>query len=55
MFANLSERLTKVLKKLSGTGRLTEENIKDTLRENLMGILLTKVSFFHFQNIFFFN
>ena len=33
MFTNLSERLTRVLKSLSGRGRLTEDNIKATLRE----------------------
>ncbi|EKD55488.1 MAG: hypothetical protein ACD_60C00005G0015 [uncultured bacterium] len=44
MFANLSERLTKVLKKLSGTGRLTEENIKDTLRDIRMALLEADVA-----------
>ena len=33
MFDNLTDRLSDTLKKLKGQGRLTEENIKDTLRE----------------------
>lgn len=44
MFANLSERLTKVLKNLSGQGRLTEENIKDTLRDIRMALLEADVA-----------
>lgn len=39
MFNNLSERLAKVLKNLSGQGRLTEDNIKDTLRDVRMALL----------------
>ena len=31
MFENLSNRLNAVVKKLTGIGRLTEENIKETL------------------------
>ena len=33
MFKNLSERLNCTIQKLRGQGRLTEDNIKDTLRE----------------------
>ncbi|MCG2876370.1 signal recognition particle, partial [Obesumbacterium proteus] len=32
MFENLSDRLSRSLRNISGRGRLTEENIKDTLR-----------------------
>ena len=39
MFENLSDRLTKSLKNISGRGRLTEDNIKDTLREVRMALL----------------
>jgi len=39
MFSNLSERLTRVLKNLSGQGRLTEDNIKDTMRDIRMALL----------------
>lgn len=44
MFENLSERLTRVLKNLSGRGRLTEENIKDTLRDIRMALLEADVA-----------
>jgi len=44
MFTNLSERLTRVLKNLSGRGRLTEENIKDTLRDIRMALLEADVA-----------
>lgn len=44
MFSNLSERLTRVLKNLSGRGRLTEENIKDTLRDIRMALLEADVA-----------
>lgn len=44
MFSNLSERLTKVLKNLSGRGRLTEENIKETLRDIRMALLEADVA-----------
>jgi signal recognition particle subunit SRP54 len=33
MFESLSQRLTSTLKRLTGTGRLTEQNIRDTLQE----------------------
>ena len=32
MFESLTERLTRTLKNLRGQGRLTEDNIRDTLR-----------------------
>lgn len=44
MFTNLSERLGRVLKNLSGRGRLTEENIKDTLRDIRMALLEADVA-----------
>jgi len=44
MFANLSERLTQVLKNLSGQGRLTEENIKSTMRDIRMALLEADVA-----------
>ena len=44
MFNNLSERLTRVLKNLSGQGRITEENIKETLRDVRMALLEADVA-----------
>src|SRR5688572_12263183 len=44
MFNQLSERLTRVLKNLSGQGRLTEENIKETLRDIRMALLEADVA-----------
>src|SRR3990167_9171288 len=44
MFSNLSDRLTRVLKNLSGQGRLTEENIKETLRDIRMALLEADVA-----------
>ncbi len=44
MFDNLTERLTQTLKSISGSGRLTEENIKDTLREVRMALLEADVA-----------
>ncbi|TRW50050.1 signal recognition particle protein [Aliidiomarina halalkaliphila] len=44
MFENLSERLTQSLKNISGRGRLTEDNIKDTLREVRMALLEADVA-----------
>lgn len=44
MFANLSDRLKQVLKNLSGTGRLTEANIKDTLRDIQLALLEADVA-----------
>ena len=42
MFDNLTDRLSDTLKKLKGQGRLTEDNIKETLREVRMALLVTK-------------
>ncbi|MCC5860098.1 MAG: signal recognition particle protein [Ectothiorhodospiraceae bacterium] len=44
MFSNLSERLNGVMKRLRGQGRLTEENIQDTLREVRMALLEADVA-----------
>lgn len=44
MFNHLSERLNKVIKKLTGQGRLTEENIKDTLRDIRIALLEADVA-----------
>ncbi len=44
MFDNLTERLGKVLNNLRGQGRLSEENIKDTLREVRMALLEADVA-----------
>lgn len=44
MFSNLSERLTRVLKNLSGRGRLTEANIQETLRDIRMALLEADVA-----------
>jgi len=44
MFENLSERLGRTVKNLRGQGRLTEDNIKDTLREIRMALLEADVA-----------
>ncbi len=44
MFDSLSERLTRTLRNLRGAGRLTEENIKETLREVRMALLEADVA-----------
>ena len=44
MFENLTERLGQTLKNISGKGRLTEDNIKDTLREVRMALLEADVA-----------
>lgn len=44
MFSNLSERLNRVIKNLSGQGRLTEDNIKDTMRDIRMALLEADVA-----------
>ncbi|MCC5855377.1 MAG: signal recognition particle protein [Idiomarina sp.] len=44
MFENLSDRLTQSLRNISGRGRLTEDNIKDTLREVRMALLEADVA-----------
>ncbi|HAR79608.1 MAG TPA: signal recognition particle protein, partial [Succinivibrionaceae bacterium] len=44
MFENLTARLNRTLKNLSGKGRITEENIKDTLREVRTALLEADVA-----------
>ncbi len=44
MFDGLSERLGKTVRNLRGVGRLSEENIKDTLREVRMALLEADVA-----------
>ena len=44
MFASLSDRLGGVLQKVRGQGRISEDNIKDTLREIRMALLEADVA-----------
>lgn len=44
MFDNLTERLQKTLKTLRGQGRLTDDNMKDSLREVRMALLEADVA-----------
>src|SRR5690606_27570705 len=44
MFENLSERFDGIVKRLRGQGRLTEDNIADTLREVRMALLEADVA-----------
>ncbi|RFA30869.1 signal recognition particle protein [Alkalilimnicola ehrlichii] len=44
MFDNLSERFDNIAKRLRGQGRLTEDNISDTLREVRMALLEADVA-----------
>ncbi|MGL9774374.1 MAG: signal recognition particle protein [Sodalis sp. (in: enterobacteria)] len=44
MFDNLSDRLSRTLRNISDRGRLTEDNIKDTLREVRMALLEADVA-----------
>jgi signal recognition particle subunit SRP54 len=44
MFENLTQRLTKTLRNITGQGKLTEDNIKDTLREVRMALLEADVA-----------
>lgn len=44
MFENLTDRLGKTLKNITGKGRLTEDNIKETLREVRMALLEADVA-----------
>jgi len=44
MFETLSERLGRTIKSLRGQGRLTEDNIKDTMREVRMALLEADVA-----------
>lgn len=45
MFGDLSARLDKVFKNLKGKGKLTEKNIKDSLREIRMALLEADVNY----------
>ncbi len=45
MFDNLTDRLEEVFKKLRGTGKLTEENIQESMREVRMALLEADVNF----------
>src|SRR5690348_11422637 len=44
MLENLTDRLSRTLKNLRGQGRITEDNIKDTLREVRMALLEADVA-----------
>lgn len=44
MFNNLSERLNKVIKNLSGQGRITADNVKETLRDIRIALLEADVA-----------
>ena len=44
MFDNLTDRLGKTLQNISGKGRISEDNIKDTLREVRMALLEADVA-----------
>ncbi len=44
MFESLTQRLGKVLDNLRGQGRLSEQNIKDTMREVRMALLEADVA-----------
>ena len=44
MFDNLTERLSSSLRAISGSARLNEDNIKDTLREVRMALLEADVA-----------
>jgi signal recognition particle subunit SRP54 len=44
MFDNLTDRLSSTLKKIKGQGRLTEDNIKETLHEIRMALLEADVA-----------
>ncbi|MGP1954771.1 MAG: signal recognition particle receptor subunit alpha, partial [Arsenophonus sp. NC-QC1-MAG3] len=44
MFDNLTDRLSRTLRNISGRGRLTEDNIKETLREVRVALLEADVA-----------
>ena len=44
MFENLTERLSHSLRGVTGQAKLTEDNIKDTLREVRMALLEADVA-----------
>jgi len=45
MFSNLSEKLDKIFRNLKGRGYLTEQNIKDSMREIRLALLEADVNF----------
>ena len=45
MFNNLSEKLDKIFKNIKGMGKLSENNIKDTMREIRLALLEADVNF----------
>ncbi len=44
MFENLTDRLSQTLRHVTGKAKLTEDNIKDTLREVRMALLEADVA-----------
>ena len=44
MFDNLSERLTQTLRGISGKAKLTEENVRDALRDVRMALIEADVA-----------
>ncbi|MGP1931609.1 MAG: signal recognition particle receptor subunit alpha, partial [Arsenophonus sp. ET-DL12-MAG3] len=44
MFDNLTDRLSSILRNISGRGRLTKDNIKEALREVRMALLEADVA-----------
>ena len=44
MFENLSDRLSQTLRSITGNAKLTEDNIKETLREVRMALLEADVA-----------
>ena len=44
MFENLTDRLSQTLRNVTGKAKLTEDNIKDTLREVRMALLEADVA-----------
>ena len=44
MFNNLTDHLSRVVKNLTGRGRLTEENIQESLREVRVALLEADVA-----------
>lgn len=44
MFDSLSDRLSRTIKNLRGQGRITEDNIKDTMRDVRMALLEADVA-----------
>ena len=45
MFNNLSEKLDKIFRNIKGMGKLSESNIKDTMREIRLALLEADVNF----------